>query len=372
MRILRIAQRLPPLPGGEEYHVLELTRRQVAAGHLVRLIFGGGDASEFGGRARRVSGPVVSATADSPIGALGFGLLASMTPGIGGADVCHVHGDFTDAAFPAVVCRAKRIPSVLTVHGGLNMRYRRVASPIYQGFDRVIALGNPARADLLDHGVRPDRIVAMSSGLNQALLDEAAKIKPEAGRIVAVGSLIQMKNFGLLISAFREVPDPGASLTIVGSGPLADELQRLAGRDHRVHFAGHVDRPTVYQLVARSQVFVMPSRRLEGKGEGVPTALLEAMYLGKDCLVSREAQPRPVVTDTLSYAAFDPESPRDLGQLLRRALEQPDESSRRSERARAAVSHLGWDLVAERVTGIYSAAIADSQARSSKRRAVLK
>ncbi len=359
MRILRIAERLPPLPGGEEYHVLELTRRQIHAGHTVRLVYRAGDGSEFGLRATRTEPPIIGDTAGSSLSALAFGMAAAGSPSIANADICHVHGDFTDAMGPAIAASIRRTASVLTVHGGLNMRYRRCAAPIYRRFRRIIALGDPAQRDLLAHGVEPERIVTMSSGLNRTLLDEVSGVEPNPTAVVAVGSLIKLKNFGMLIRAFRATAGPDASLTIVGGGPMEADLRSLAGGDSRITLTGALDRRNVYRLVAQSRVFVMPSVRMGGKGEGVPTALLEAMYLGKDCLVSREAEPRPVVTDPLSYATFDPNDLQDLQVVLRSALEGGPRSQSRSSHAREAVQHLGWDRVTERVESVYWEALGD-------------
>lgn len=358
MRILRIAQRLPPSPGGEEFHVLELTRQQIARGHQVRLLYQEGDAAEFAAAAVRVPDRVFGSAKGTATAAMAFGATAALRPSIRDADVIHVHGDFTDAAGSVISPVRGSGARVLTVHAALNMKYRRIAGPIYRRFHRIIALGDAAAADLLQHDVEPDRIVTMSSGLNQALLNRAMAIRPEAGGVVAVGSLTAMKNFGRLIAAFRLVPEPAATLTIVGGGPLEGDLRRMASGDPRIVFTGAVSREEVYEVVARSRIFVMPSRRLPGKGEGLPTALLEAMYLGKECLVSIDAEPSAVVSDPSSYDTFDPTDTFALAELLEVCLKRSGESNARSERARAAVSHLGWEQVAGRVQSVYEEAIA--------------
>ena len=71
------------------------------------------------------------------------------------------------------------------------------------------------------------------------------------------------------------------SAAIVGDGSERDALESLTnelGLDDYVSFLGHIDNPI--ELMKRSKIFVMTS-----KAEGVSRSLLEAIYLGKFCVV---------------------------------------------------------------------------------------
>jgi glycosyltransferase involved in cell wall biosynthesis len=94
-----------------------------------------------------------------------------------------------------------------------------------------------------------------------------------------VARLDAVKNHGTLLEALASPAwrERNWTLTIGGSGPLQDQLQRQvreAGLDARVRFAGYVE--DIAALWATHHVLVMPSRF-----EGVPLALVEAMLCSR-------------------------------------------------------------------------------------------
>jgi glycosyltransferase involved in cell wall biosynthesis len=97
--------------------------------------------------------------------------------------------------------------------------------------------------------------------------------------VVAIGRLVPVKGLDDLITAFRDVAKrhPGAVLAIAGKGPMRATLEahvRAMGLDGSVRLLGI--RTDVPALLAAADLFVMSSR-----SEGLPLALLEAMYAGK-------------------------------------------------------------------------------------------
>lgn len=96
------------------------------------------------------------------------------------------------------------------------------------------------------------------------------------GRIVAVGRLLPIKGFDVLIDAMRDLPE--AHLRIMGQGEERDALEAriaAAGLGARVTLMGHLTSDAMRAELRRAEVFAMPSR-----GEGMPLALLEALGCG--------------------------------------------------------------------------------------------
>ena len=86
---------------------------------------------------------------------------------------------------------------------------------------------------------------------------------------------------------------PKANLHILGTGDLVPELQSLVTSlhlEHAIHFMGRVDEETKQRQLRESTCFLMPSR-----GEGFGLVYLEAMRLGRPCLVSDEDAGQEVV-----------------------------------------------------------------------------
>jgi glycosyltransferase involved in cell wall biosynthesis len=351
MRILRVSYRIPPSPGGKERHAELLTREQVRAGHDVVMAFRHGHAVPDGARVLPSRPNVWSRTLGARSDVLAFA--AEVAGALPDVDLVHLHGDHVEASLLGPACRRRRIPLVLTAHATLARRHRLVRRWALRYVGAFVALGVATAADLVAAGADPARILTMSSGLDLAALDRLP-LPPERepGLVVSVGSLEPMKNHHLLVEAVRRLraTRPGVRLVVAGDGPLRTDLRELAG--DWLELPGHLSRDEVYRLVRRAEVFVLASQRLPGKGEGVPTAALEALALGTPVVVSTDASLAPVVPDG-AYASFGSGSVDDLVRVLGGVL--ADDAVRRElgDRGRRAAAALDWPAVAARITDWY-------------------
>ncbi|OYW33918.1 MAG: hypothetical protein B7Z51_00390 [Methyloversatilis sp. 12-65-5] len=90
-----------------------------------------------------------------------------------------------------------------------------------------------------------------------------------------MGRLVEAKNFGFLIRAYREA-DIEHDLVIAGEGPLREELAGLIeelGLTGRVHLPGFQSNP--YALMRAADFYILSSN-----AEGFPNGLVEAMAVG--------------------------------------------------------------------------------------------
>lgn len=127
-----------------------------------------------------------------------------------------------------------------------------------------------------------DAIRVIYNGVDTKTLDRLSlptADKPFPFIIATAGVLTDRKGHEFLLQGFAgflaQTPKVDAGLIIMGEGPKKDELRRLAGSlgiENRVVFTGFLDNP--WKNMASSDVFAMTS-----KNEGIPNALLEAMYL---------------------------------------------------------------------------------------------
>lgn len=138
-------------------------------------------------------------------------------------------------------------------------------------------------------GARQRRIVVLPLGVNASRFNLSKRgmnvgSTPSAAggysNFVNVGSLSPVKDQATLLQAFARVVETGpqAHLTIVGEGPLENELHGLAaelGVAAEVTFAGYVPHDELAKLYGEADVFVQASRH-EGQG----MALLEAAACG--------------------------------------------------------------------------------------------
>jgi phosphatidylinositol alpha-1,6-mannosyltransferase len=126
---------------------------------------------------------------------------------------------------------------------------------------------------------------------------------------------------------------PGARLWIAGDGDLRPELEaqaRCLGLDQAVQFWGRVTEERKQELLRRCRCLAMPSR-----AEGFGMVYLEAMRLGRPCLVSPFDAGREVVSPPLAGLEVDPDSPESLALAVTRLLDSGPEWQQLSRDARA-------------------------------------
>jgi len=125
---------------------------------------------------------------------------------------------------------------------------------------------------------------------------------------------------------------PEAQLWIVGSGELRPELSRLAealGLKACVRFFGRVSESRKEWLIRRAHCLAMPSR-----AEGFGLVYLEAMRLGRPCLVSDCDAGREVVNPPEAGLAVDPDDAEALAAATARLLTGGQEWEKWSRQAR--------------------------------------
>jgi phosphatidylinositol alpha-1,6-mannosyltransferase len=123
-----------------------------------------------------------------------------------------------------------------------------------------------------------------------------------------------------------------AELWIVGDGDLRPELERLAetlGISRRVNFFRAVPDTRKEDLLQRCRVLALPSR-----GEGFGLVYLEAMRLGRPCLVSRLDAGIEVVNPPEAGLAADVHDPAQLAASVLQLLTPGPEWDQMSARAR--------------------------------------
>ena len=127
---------------------------------------------------------------------------------------------------------------------------------------------------------------------------------------------------------------PDARLWIAGDGDLRPDLEALAQRcgvADAVHFWGRVTEERKQELLEQCRCLAMPSR-----AEGFGLVYLEAMRLGRPCLVSPHDAAREVVKPPVAGLAVDPALLEPLVDALARLMTEGPEWQQFSRDARLA------------------------------------
>lgn len=113
--------------------------------------------------------------------------------------------------------------------------------------------------------------------------DQPAKYLMRDIDLLAVGSLIPLKNYSLLITLVEKMSSINKEIKckLVGNGPEALMLKHMASDkklNSKIEFTGQLSRTEIFMLMQRSKIFIHPSK-FEGSGFVFAEALVNGMNI---------------------------------------------------------------------------------------------
>lgn len=136
-------------------------------------------------------------------------------------------------------------------------------------------------------------------------------LKKKTKIITCVARLVPQKNHKILVNAFNNISKKkDVVLLIVGEGKLKNDLKKIS--NDKVYFLGNRD--DVASILNQSNLFILPSLI-----EGMSNALMEAMALGRICLVSDIRSNKELINSKNGFL-FKNNSQKDLEKKLNKII----------------------------------------------------
>ena len=230
---------------------------------------------------------------------------------------------------------------------------------------QYLAVSEAVRQVLMASGVPAQRVQTAHSGIDLrrfAVVEPAPCLFPAGTRIIGtVGHLAGHKGHRYLLEAaallVREEPQLG--VVIAGDGALRAELEAQTaalGLTTQVRFTGF--RRDILALMRSFDIFVFPSY-LEGLG----TAILDAMALGKPVVATRAGGIPEAVQDGTTGLLVPPRDPRALADAIRYLLSHPAQAQALGEAGRRRVEqYFTVERMACQTLQVYKRILADAPA----------
>lgn len=279
-----------------------------------------------------------------------------------GVAVAHSH-EFTMAIYSAWAARHAGVGHLITMHGG---RYyagrlrRRLALRVAFGFSHRVVAVSKTVAHRLSHDLwlPLSRIETIPNGVRfapvaRSTLRDELRLSRTDRLMLAVGNLYRVKGHVHLLEAIAQLRDdhPHLHAAIAGRGELAGMLAaraRSLGVADRVHLLGL--RRDVTNLLAAADLFVLPSL-----SEGLPLALLEAMFAGCPIIASDVGEIRVALRNGEAGILVPPGDAAELAAAIDRLLRNSDLARQLGARAaRRAGTQYDLSRMMERYAAIYS------------------
>jgi len=273
--------------------------------------------------------------------------------------LAHSH-EFTMAVYGAWAAWRASAHHLITMHGSryyadrLQRRIAMRAAAAASG--QIVAVSQPLAAYLRrDLWIRSDRVAVIANGVSRPVtpatdVRRELRLPDGASLIVAVGNLYPVKGHSYLVEAIGALSrrHPAVHLAIAGRGDLAQSLRAQAaalGVGDRLHLLGLRD--DVAAVLAAADVVAMPSL-----SEGLPLALLEAMFAGRPIVASAVGEIPATLADGDAGVLVPPGDASALSAAIEQLLLDPQ---RRRQLGASAAARAAAEYSLERMVERYAA-----------------
>lgn len=250
------------------------------------------------------------------------GVIARTIP----CDVIHSHDWLT---YPAGI-HAKNVtgkPLVIHVHatdfdrsrGNVNPTVFAIEKDGMENADHIITVSNLTRRTVIEkYGISPDKVTTVHNAvipLSDDLLNLPRREKDDKV-ITFLGRITMQKGPEYFVEAAAKVLQKNKHVRFVmaGSGDMMDAMIELAAKRNiadRFHFTGFLRGRQVYEMLADSDVYVMPS-----VSEPFGISPLEAMEMGVPSIISKQSGCAEILSNVIKTDYWDIDAMADAMHAL--------------------------------------------------------
>ena len=275
-------------------------------------------------------------------------------------DVIHSHDWLT---YPAGI-HAKQVtgkPLVIHVHatdfdrsrGNVNPTVFAIEKDGMNNADHIITVSNLTRQTVIEkYGINPDKVTTVHNAV-EPLSEEIRSIKMQKGKdkvVTFLGRITMQKGPEYFVeAASRVLAKPhNVRFVMAGSGDMMEKMIRLAAdRDiaDRFHFTGFLKGRQVYEMLAASDVYIMPS-----VSEPFGISPLEAMQMGVPSIISKQSGCAEILENVIKVDYWDINA---LADSIYAIIKYPALYNHLRDKGLAEIDTIQWKKAGAKVIDIY-------------------
>lgn len=196
----------------------------------------------------------------------------------------------------------------------------------FNAVDAILVPTDLMRGMLSANGIDPGLLTLSPYGMDTSGFRGARSSRSESGglRLGFIGAISQPKGLGILLEAFKRLPeDGGITLRVCGNlrghPAYGREVYELAGGDPRINFAGTFPNEKMAAELGKIDVLVVPSVWYEN----APLVIYSALAAGIPVVATNLGGMAEIVRHEENGMLFEPGDPEDLARQLERLIEEP-------------------------------------------------
>jgi L-malate glycosyltransferase len=283
MKILRLYTRLPPLKGGMENHIAQLSKEQTKLGHDVTIYFNKG--TKVTSKDVQITKFPLYKLKPQFLGIASFHFLTllRLIANQEKFDIVHIHGDWSSLIFAKFIKKivgSKKL--IMSIHDELSGNFlpKKALSVLLKKVDVIFATGHGLASQLKK--LTSKKVIVQPSGIRNIFFEQQPRsFNNKSLRVIIVANLVKKKNLDLVIDIAKDLKL--LNFILVGDGPEKEYLlNRVQYEDiTNVEILGYKNSSELRLLYYESDIFMLTSLK-----EGTPTAMLEAMACGLPIVTS--------------------------------------------------------------------------------------
>lgn len=261
-----------------------------------------------------------------------------------------------DAIHAGFAARPASAAKILSDHSGIPYTFEAHAQDLFvevpkekYGYEqgkiekaaKIFTISEYNKAYILDSYKKPtDSVMVFRVPFNKDYCDKILDTKKQDNLIVTVCRLTAIKGLTYAIAAFAKLAHkyPNTKFKIIGEGPLRQTLSNQAaalGIDKQVEFTGNMGNEAALDFVASATVFLLPCViDEEGNRDGIPTALIESMYLRTPVISSHLVGIPELIDDGENGLLAQPGNVEEIAEKLDSLLSNRELRKKLAERGR--------------------------------------
>lgn len=277
-------------------------------------------------------------------------------------DIIHSHDWLT---YPAGI-HAKNIlgkPLVVHVHatdfdrsrGNVNPQVYQIEKDGMDHADHIICVSELTRRTVIDkYFQNPSKVTTVHNAV-EPLSQEVAALSPQRGSddkiVTFLGRITMQKGPEYFVEAAASVLQKAKHIRFVmaGSGDMMERMIYLAaerGISDRFHFTGFLKGKQVYEMLKRSDVYIMPS-----VSEPFGISPLEAMQCGIPTIISKQSGCAEILDKAVKIDYWDVDAMADA---IYSICTYPAMAEFLSKEGKAEVDEIKWEYAGLKVREIYN------------------
>lgn len=175
--------------------------------------------------------------------------------------------------------------------------YRPFLETAFRGARSIVTVSDALQASIRQFTAKDQKILTIPNMVDTGYYTPPTSRQRDPLVILSIGRLEHEKGMDLVIQAFDRLFNeiPGASLRIVGKGPLEPSLKEMASKvssAESIHFLGKLSPDQILAELQHSKIMAVASRY-----EAFGVVFIEAMSSGLPVLAARSGGPDTFITE---------------------------------------------------------------------------